>query len=509
MAVPVEVGHGDRLPGGVLIGDNVIAAVGNDAAHIPDGHLAGRRILEENVGMPVSVEVPDAGRCPTRRLQRSHVIASQRGGALHVPDGKLARGKVLEQQVRIAVSIEIERMRMRGRGSEGEKRGVAQSIAAARDENIYKRAGRAVVAVHFAGEDAGDVEVAVRPEGQAVGTVQVLRREDVYKGPGRAVVAQDLIVVMADDIEIAVGAERQAVGPVEPAAGGEDVHEGARRAAVAQDLVRIIAGDVEIAVGAENESDRRIEPAAAGRNERVHERAGRAIIAQDRVRAGAGHVEVAVGAEAHAVGVVHAAAGGEDVQEGSRRAAVAQDEVVLAGDVEIAVRPEDDVMGAAEPAGTGGDEIVNERAGRGIEALHASVAIAGDIEILRQRRRAETCQQKEGKQQKETEASHEPFLSGRVYLLSLQPGIYYDCCQESRIPPGLPLWSAGACSHFGWGRLAALSTPTAASRLYKSGGEPPQSKWKGMRPIGVNGGEMPGKTPERSIVRDVTIPDSP
>jgi hypothetical protein len=66
----------------------------------------------------------------------------------------------------------------------------------------------------------------------------------------------------AGDVEVAIGAEDEALRKAEPprARGDEGVDEGPRRAVVPQHLGGAVAGDVEVAIGAEDEALRTEEP---------------------------------------------------------------------------------------------------------------------------------------------------------------------------------------------------------------------------------------------------------
>ena len=77
--------------------------------------------------------------------------------------------------------------------------------------------------------------------------------EDVDEGAVGAIVAQDLAAVEAGDVEVAVGPEDQPLGTIQPAAGSEDVDKAPGLAVETQHVIRYEAADVQIAVRAEQE----------------------------------------------------------------------------------------------------------------------------------------------------------------------------------------------------------------------------------------------------------------
>src|SRR5262249_15331417 len=105
-------------------------------------------------------------------------------------------------------------------------------------------AGLAVVAHHAVAELAGDVQVAVRPEGQHEGMTEpaaVRRHEEVEELSRGAVVTKDTVEVHAADVEVAVRSGDQTGGVLELAAAGghENIQELPGRFVEAKDPVAV------------------------------------------------------------------------------------------------------------------------------------------------------------------------------------------------------------------------------------------------------------------------------
>ena len=108
--------------------------------------------------------------------------------------------------------------------------------------------------------------MAIGTEDQALGTVEAAAvDEDIDERAGRAVEAHHFVRLTAADVEVAVGAEDETRGVFEPASGGEDADELARRPVVAQHGIAA-TGDVEVTIRPEGQALRVIEPAAGGEN---------------------------------------------------------------------------------------------------------------------------------------------------------------------------------------------------------------------------------------------------
>src|ERR687891_1478456 len=74
--------------------------------HQPDGTLACRSILPNNIGFAVSVKITRSHHIPSCG-NRPQAPGADKRGAIHEPDGTLAVGIVLPQNVCFAIAVEV------------------------------------------------------------------------------------------------------------------------------------------------------------------------------------------------------------------------------------------------------------------------------------------------------------------------------------------------------------------------------------------------------------------
>ena len=124
LPICVEVGRADHAPSWNARGRHIVPALENvalRAAEVPDGYLAGRVVLPQQVGLAVTVEVGGSDHIPSWHPSRRQIIPALEECARQVPHGDLVGGVVLPQQIGVPITVEIAGSNRRPAGESGRR----------------------------------------------------------------------------------------------------------------------------------------------------------------------------------------------------------------------------------------------------------------------------------------------------------------------------------------------------------------------------------------------------
>lgn len=150
---------------------------------------------------------------------------------------------------------------------------------------VDEGASLSIIPEHLVSEPTADVEITIRPKGQARGPGQSSAEpgdERVDERSGLAIEAEHGVTAKAADVQIPVRAEDEVLRLQKSVTGGEDVDEVARPSIITEHFVGILTTNIEVIVRTAFHVRGRIEPAVAGENENI-DNGSRLVVAQNTV----------------------------------------------------------------------------------------------------------------------------------------------------------------------------------------------------------------------------------